>query len=72
MNPICPHCGEENWHANSAADTGYPDYLPGSLCNACGEFVLNDEWEWPDDDAFERDRREDIARAGRMFQADES
>jgi len=33
--------------------------------------VHDDDWEYEDDDEFERDRKEDIERAGRMFQQDE-
>ena len=71
MGPICPHCGHDDNVWCTAWDSGSPDYRPGSLCNGCGSFVANDEWEYEDDDEFERDRKEDIERAGRMFMRDE-
>ncbi len=50
MGPICPHCGHDDNEWCTASDTGFPDYAPGSLCNGCGEFVGNDEWEYEDDE----------------------
>lgn len=51
MLPICPECGAEQWHANSACDSGEPDYEGGSICNECGACVLDDDWEYDDEDA---------------------
>jgi hypothetical protein len=50
MGPICPHCGFDDNEWCTAWDGGAPDYRPGSLCNGCGAFVANDEWEYEDDD----------------------
>lgn len=50
MGPICPHCGCDDNEFCTAWDSGFPDYFPGSLCNGCGEFVANDEWEYEDSD----------------------
>jgi hypothetical protein len=49
MKPICPHCGTEQWHANSASDSGEPECDPGSTCNECGGFVRDEEWIFEDD-----------------------
>lgn len=53
MNPICPHCDAEQWHANSAWDSGEPECRPGSLCNECGQFVEDDDWLFPEDEESE-------------------
>lgn len=71
MWPICPNCGNEQQEGMAACDSGFPDYYGGGICNDCGMCILDDDWEYEDDDAFERDRQEDIARAGRMFMSDE-
>lgn len=71
MWPICPNCGNEQREGMSACDSGFPDYYGGGICNDCGACVMDGDWEYEDDDAFERDRKEDIERAGRMFQRDE-
>lgn len=51
MKPICPHCGAEQWHANSASDGGEPECESGSTCNECGGFVRDDEWIFEDENA---------------------
>jgi uncharacterized OB-fold protein len=50
MGPICPHCGSDDNEWCTAWDSGAPDYMPGSLCNDCGDFVLDEEWEYEEDD----------------------
>jgi hypothetical protein len=71
MWPICPNCFNEQQEGMSNCDSGFPDYNGGSICNDCGACILNDQWIYEDDDEFERERKEDIERAGRMFQQDE-
>jgi hypothetical protein len=48
MHPICPNCGNEQQEGMSNCDSGFPDYLDGSICNDCGACVLNADWEYED------------------------
>jgi hypothetical protein len=45
----CPHCGTISYAA-AAWDGGEPDYEPGWLCPACGEFVSDEEAIDPDEE----------------------
>jgi hypothetical protein len=48
MHPICPNCANEQQEGMSNCDSGFPDYLDGSICNDCGACVLNADWEYED------------------------
>lgn len=64
MGPICPHCGYDDNEWCNASDSGFPDYIPGSLCNGCNAFVANDEWEYEDDEDFIEIELEPCRRCG--------